>query len=103
MTISGNLAKLRKETHYIFREIPGTWVFCNEIFHNYTFLPSIKTSGLSPLVMVFLLMKYILRHVLKKAFSNGALERHFWRPLSVEASTQLEELQILIQGIQADI
>jgi hypothetical protein len=53
--------------------------------------------------MVFLLMKYILRHVLKKAFSNGALERHFWRPLSVEASTQLEELQILIQGIQADI
>jgi hypothetical protein len=65
MTISGNPALLRKETHYIFGEIRGTWVFCNEFFSQlYSFA--------------------LNKNISVKVLSNGSLERHFWGPLCVE-------------------
>jgi hypothetical protein len=37
-----------------------------------------------------------------KAFRDGAIERLFRHPLSIKASMQLAELQMLIQGMQGD-
>jgi hypothetical protein len=41
------------------------------------------------------------KNISLKAFKTRQIERHFWRPLSIEASGQLEELQIMLSNIQA--
>jgi hypothetical protein len=35
-----------------------------------------------------------------KAFRTGDIARHLWHPLSIEASGQFEELQLLMDEIQ---
>jgi hypothetical protein len=35
-----------------------------------------------------------------KAFRDGAIQRHFWTPLPIEASTQLVELENLLTHLQ---
>jgi hypothetical protein len=40
------------------------------------------------------------KNISLKAFKTGQIERHFWCPLSIEASGQLEELQIMLSNIQ---
>jgi hypothetical protein len=40
------------------------------------------------------------KNISLKAFKTWQIERHFWRPHSIEASEQLEELQIMLNNIK---
>jgi hypothetical protein len=39
------------------------------------------------------------KNISAKSFMNGDIHRHFWRPLSIEGSTQLVELQQLLAQV----
>jgi hypothetical protein len=42
------------------------------------------------------------KNISLKAFRTGDILNHFWTPLSLEASSRLQELQFLLQQIQVN-
>jgi hypothetical protein len=43
------------------------------------------------------------KNISAKSFMSGNIFRHFWRPLSIEASSQLDELQQLLVQVPRNV